>query len=149
MTGHKRTDRVGDQIRMEIADILMRRLKDPRVGFVTVTAVDVTADLRQAWVYVTVLQQGPQEAETLAVLARSEGFIRSELGRRLKLRYVPALTFLKDTPLDRLNRGMPLLDKLRPQPAGPTDAPVRAWLDRSPHGAGRRRGAGQQHGRRV
>ena len=121
MTGHKRTDRVGDQIRMEIADILMRRLKDPRVGFVTVTAVDVTADLRQAWVYVTVLQQGPQEAETLAVLARAEGFIRSELGRRLKLRYVPTLTFLKDTSLDRVKRVMTLLDQVRPQPAEPKD----------------------------
>jgi ribosome-binding factor A len=117
VTGHKRTDRVGDQIRMEIADILMRRVKDPRVGFVTVTAVDVTADLRQAWVYVTVLQQGPQEAETLAVLARADGFIRSELGRRLKLRYIPALTFVKDTSLDRVQRVMTLLDQVRPQPA--------------------------------
>jgi ribosome-binding factor A len=121
VTGHKRTDRVGDQIRMEIAHILMRRVKDPRVGFVTVTAVDVTADLRQAWVYVTVLQQGPQEAETLAVLARAEGFIRSELGRRLKLRYIPALTFVKDTSLDRVQRVMTLLDQVRPQPAEPED----------------------------
>src|SRR6266540_3809099 len=107
MTGHKRTDRVGDQIRMEIADILTRRVKDPRVGFVTVTAVDVTADLRQ----------GPQEAETLAVLARAEGFIRSELGRRLKLRYVPELTFVKDTSLDRVKRVMTLLDQVQPQSA--------------------------------
>ncbi len=122
MTGHKRTDRVGDQIRMEIADILMRRVKDPRVGFVTVTAVDVTADLRQAWVYVTVLQQDPQEAETLAVLTRAEGFIRSELGRRMKLRYIPALTFVKDTSLDRVKRVMTLLDQVRPnQPAEPKD----------------------------
>ncbi len=117
MTGHKRTDRVGDQIRMEIADILTRRVKDPRVGFVTVTAVAVTADLRQASVYVTVLQQGPQEAETLAVLARAEGFIRSELGRRLKLRYVPELTFVKDTSLDRVKRVMTLLDQVQPQSA--------------------------------
>src|SRR2546428_13896585 len=104
MTGHKRTDRVGDQIRMEIADILTRRVKDPRVGFVTVTAVDVTADLRQAWVYVTVWQQGPQEAETLAVLARAEGVLRRELGRRLELRDGPELTFFKGTWLDRGQR---------------------------------------------
>src|SRR5256885_16368092 len=121
MTGHKRTDRVGDQIRMEIADILMRRLKDPRVGFVTVTAVDVTADLRQAWVYVTVLQQGPQEAETLAVLARGEGVIRSEVGRRLKLRDGPARTFVKGTPPDRGERGMTLLGQVPPQPAEPKE----------------------------
>src|SRR2546422_3436003 len=116
MTGLKRTDRVGDQIRMEIADILTRRVKDPRVGFVTVTAVDVTADLRQAWIYVTVLQQGPQEAETLAVLARAEGIITSEVGRGLKLPYVPEPTVVKDTLLHRVKRGMSLLGQGQPQP---------------------------------
>ena len=124
MTGFKRTDRVSDQIRMEIADILMRKVKDPRVGFVTVTAVDVTADLKQAWVYVTVLQQGaqeagPQESATLEALSRAEGFIRGELGRRLKLRYVPTLTFAKDTSVDRVSRVMSLLDQVQPRPAKP------------------------------
>ena len=119
MTGFKRTDRVSDQIRMEIADILMRKVKDPRVGFVTVTAVDVTADLKQAWVYVTVLQQGAQETGTLEALSRAEGFIRGELGRRLKLRYVPTLTFAKDTSVDRVTRVMSLLDQVQPRPAGP------------------------------
>lgn len=114
MMGFKRTDRVSDQIRMEIADILMRKVKDPRVGFVTVTAVDVAADLKQAWVYVTVLQQGAQETATLEALSRAEGFIRGELGRRLKLRYVPALTFAKDTSVDRVTRVMSLLDQVNP-----------------------------------
>jgi ribosome-binding factor A len=117
MTGFKRTERVSDQIRMEIADILMRRVKDPRVGFVTVTAVDVTVDLKQAWVYVTVLQRGAQEAETLEALSRAEGFIRGELGRRLKLRYVPVLTFVKDTSVDRVTRIMNLLDQVNPRQA--------------------------------
>jgi len=117
MTGFKRTERVSDQIRKEIADILMRRVKDPRVGFVTVTAVDVTVDLKQAWVYVTVLQRGAQEAETLEALSRAEGFIRGELGRRLKLRYVPVLTFVKDTSVDRVTRIMNLLDQVNPRQA--------------------------------
>ena len=126
MTGFKRTDRVSDQIRMEIADILMRKVKDPRVGFVTVTGVEVTADLKQAWVYVTVLQQGAQEADTreagtMEALARAEGFIRGELGRRLKLRYVPTLTFAKDASVDRVSRVMGLLDQVRPRPAGSSD----------------------------
>ncbi len=112
MLGYKRTDRVGDQIRMEIADILGRRIKDPRLGFVTITAVDVTADLRQAWVYVTVLQEGEQGAEAMTTLARATGFIRGELGRRLKLRYVPELTFVRDTSVDRVQRVMTLLDEL-------------------------------------
>jgi len=121
MVGFKRTERVSDQIRMEIADILMRRVKDPRVGFVTVTAVDVTADLKQAWVYVTVLQQGAQEAETLGALSRAEGFIRGELGRRLTLRYVPALKFVKDTSIDRVTRVLNLLDEVRPKSAESRD----------------------------
>ncbi len=121
MVGFKRTERVSDQIRMEIADILMRRVKDPRVGFVTVTAVDVTADLKQAWVYVTVLQQGAQEAETLGALSRAEGFIRGELGRRLTLRYVPVLKFVKDTSIDRVTRVLNLLDEVRPKQAESRD----------------------------
>ena len=116
MTRFKRTERVSDQIRMEIADILMRRVKDPRVGFVTVTAVEVTADLKQAWVYVTVLQQGTKETETLDAFARAEGLIRGELGRRLKLRYVPVLTFAKDTSIDRVSRVMTLLDDIKRDP---------------------------------
>jgi ribosome-binding factor A len=122
MVAFKRAERVGDQIRMEIADILTRRVKDPRVGFVTVTAVDVTADLKQAWVYVTVLQQGGQETETMDALTRAEGFIKGELGRRLKLRYVPELTFVKDTSIDRVNRVLNLLDEVRPKPAASQDA---------------------------
>src|SRR2546430_17146350 len=99
---------------MEIADILMRRVKDPRVGFVTVTAVDVTADLRQAWVYVTVLQQGPQEAETLAGLGRGEGVIKSGVGGRPKRRDVPERTVVQDTPLHRGDGG-----KKRPESGEP------------------------------
>lgn len=121
MLGSKRTDRVGDQIRMEIADILTRRVKDPRVGFVTITAVDVSADLRQAWVYVTVLQDGSRESETLAALSRAGGFIKGELGRRLKLRYVPELTFIKDTSVDRVARVLNLIEGLHPKPDAPRD----------------------------
>lgn len=110
--GYKRTDRVGDQIRMEIAEILMRRVKDPRVGFVTVTGVDLSADLKHAWVYLTVLAEGDQEAETLAALARAGGFIRTELGRRLKLRSVPDLTFVKDTSVDRAMRVLTLIEEV-------------------------------------
>ena len=116
MLGAKRTDRVGDQIRIEIADILTRRVKDPRVGFVTITAVDVSPDLRQAWVRVTVLQEGAQEAESMAALSRAAGFIKGELGRRLKLRYVPDLTFVKDTSVDRVARVLNLLEELHPKP---------------------------------
>ena len=117
MQGYKRTERVGDQIQLEIADILSRRMRDPRVGFVTVTSVDVTADLKQAWVYVTVLQEGEQGNEAIATLARATGFIRRELGRRLKLRYVPELTFVRDPSVDQVRRVMSLLDELHGEKA--------------------------------
>jgi ribosome-binding factor A len=117
MQGYKRTERVGDQIQLEIADILSRRMRDPRVGFVTITSVDVTADLKQAWVYVTVLQEGEQGNEAIATLARATGFIRRELGRRLKLRYVPELTFVRDPSVDQVRRVMSLLDELHGEKA--------------------------------
>ena len=117
MQGYKRTERVGDQIQLEIADILSRRMRDPRVGFVTITSVDVTADLKQAWVYVTVLQEGEQGNEAMATLARATGFIRRELGRRLKLRYVPELTFVRDPSVDQVRRVMSLLDELHGEKA--------------------------------
>ena len=116
MVGFKRTDRVGDQIRIEVADILRRRLKDPRLGFVTLTAVDVTPDLRQAWVYVTVLQEGEQGNEAMATLSRAAGFIRGELGRRVKLRYVPELTFVRDDSVEQVRRVMSLLNELQAAP---------------------------------
>jgi len=120
MVGYKRTDRVSDQIRMEIADILRRRLKDPRVGFITLTGVDLTADLRQAWVYVTVLADGDQADKAMATLVRAAGFIRGELGRRLKLRYVPELSFVRDTSVDAVRRVMDLLDDLDAPKAAPS-----------------------------
>lgn len=125
---YKRATRVADQIRIEIADILMRKTKDPRVGFVTVTDVEVTNDLRLARVFVTTGPNDQHEAETFAGLAKAVGFIRAELGRRLHLRYTPELIFQKDTSGPRGNRIMALLDELavRDQKAGerePNDRP--------------------------
>ena len=94
---HKRTDRVGDLMRIEIADLLLRKVKDPGIGFVTVTGVRVSPDLRHATVFVSLLDEGRAVAETLAALERAAGFIRSELGRRLRLKNTPELTFTHDT----------------------------------------------------
>jgi ribosome-binding factor A len=94
---YKRTDRVGDLMRIEIADLLLRKVKDPGIGFVTVTGVRVSPDLRHATVFVSLLDEGRAVAETLAALERAAGFIRSELGRRLRLKNTPELTFTHDT----------------------------------------------------
>lgn len=117
-TTYKRAARVADQIRMEVADILLRKTKDPRVGFVTVTDVELTDDLRLARIYVTTMQDPEGEAETFAGLAKAVGFIRAELGRRLHLRYTPELVFLKDLAGPRGDRVLSLLEQVEVKEEG-------------------------------
>ena len=112
---YKRAERVADQIRMEVADILARKTKDPRVGFMTVTGVDLSPDLRVARVFVTTLQEGQAEESALQGLGHALGFIRAELGRRMTLRYIPELIFCRDRSEQRGNRIDQLLDSLHEQ----------------------------------
>src|ERR1041384_1673736 len=95
-TAYHRADRVADQIRMEVADILMRKIKDPRVQSVTVTDVKLTSDLRIARVFVTAMGTEDEERNVFAGLAQANGFVRGELGRRLSLRYLPGIGFAQD-----------------------------------------------------
>ena len=113
-TGYHRADRVADQIRMEVADILMRKIKDPRVQSVTVTDVKLTSDLRIARVFVTAMgtEEEEEERNVFAGLAQASGFVRGELGRRLSLRYLPELVFAKDVSGPRGDRVLKLLDEL-------------------------------------
>jgi ribosome-binding factor A len=111
-TTYKRAERVADQIRMEVADILMRRIKDPRVRSVTVTDVELTSDLRLARVYVTTMERDEAERQVFDGLAKAAGFVRAELGKRLALRYLPDLTFIKDISGPRGDRILQLLDSL-------------------------------------
>ncbi len=111
---YKRTERLNDQIRMEIADLIRTKVKDPRIGFVTVTRVDVSPDLRQSKVYVTVLEKdGSGEARELEGLKKAAAFIRGELGRRLHVRRVPELTFCLDESIEEAERVVKILDDLR------------------------------------
>lgn len=109
---YKRADRVADQIKMEVADILMRKVKDPRVRDVTVTDVDLTGDLRTAYVFVTTMETGEAERNTFSGLSKASGFVRAELGRRLSLRYLPDVVFKKDVSGPRGDRIMQLLEGL-------------------------------------
>jgi len=111
-TGYSRADRVADQIRMEVADILMRKIKDPRVRSVTVTDVELTNDLRIARVFVTALGTDAETKEVFAGLAKASGFVRGELGRRLTLRYLPEVIFIKDVSGPRGDRVLQLLDEI-------------------------------------
>lgn len=111
-TAYTRATRVADQIRMEVADIIMRKTKDPRVASVTVTDVELTNDLRLARVFVTTLLDAEQERAAFVGLNKASGFIRSELGRRLNLRYTPEIVFQKDVSGPRGDRLLSILDHL-------------------------------------
>ena len=106
----KRADRVGDQIRAELADILLRKTKDPRVGFATITRVDLSDDLKHAKVFVSVLGDEKSKKDTLKGLKSAAHFLRGELGRRIKMRYTPELMFVLDTSIEK---GAHTLDILR------------------------------------
>ena len=100
MMNNKRVNRAASVIRDEICAII-RKLKDPRIKFVTVTGVDLSVDLKYAKVYVSVLGSIAEREETLAGLNSVNGFIRRELGARLKrMRYIPELTFHYDDSIE-------------------------------------------------
>jgi len=101
-----RSDRVQQQMQRELAQLIRMEMKDPRVGFVTITDVEVTRDMSHAKVFYTLMTGA--EAETQKTLERSSGFLRSELSRRIKLFKTPELHFVYDTSVEH---GMSL-DKL-------------------------------------
>jgi ribosome-binding factor A len=91
--------RVGELIQAELADLLLRELKDPRLHMVTISRVEVSNDLRHARVYVSRMGTEEEQQAALAGLQRAAGFIRTQLGKRLKLRYIPQFTFTLDTAI--------------------------------------------------
>ena len=106
----QRAQRVGDQIQRELADLLKNEVKDPRVGSVTVTGVDVSADLSHATVRFTQLAGKDHADAAVQALARTGGFLRSELGRRLNLYSVPQLHFAYDDTIESGMRMSQLID---------------------------------------
>ncbi len=97
MSQFKRADRVADLVKVELADILLKRIRDPRVSRLTVTGVKMSDDLRTAWIYFVEMGEDVCSPETLESLQKASGFIKKELGTRVKLRYVPDLIFKQDT----------------------------------------------------
>ncbi|MFQ5881594.1 MAG: 30S ribosome-binding factor RbfA [Candidatus Methylomirabilales bacterium] len=96
-----RAERVGDLLKEELSQLLLREIKDPRIGFVTITMVRVSADLRHARVYIVTHETGEEQKRTLEGLQSARGYLRGELGRRLYLRYIPDLSFFVDESLER------------------------------------------------
>jgi ribosome-binding factor A len=95
-----RARRIGEQIKRELAELLRLEIKDPRVGFVTLTSVEVSPDLEHAKIFFTLLGSEEPEATSRA-LNHAAGFLRTQLGRRIRLRAVPSLRFVHDISVER------------------------------------------------
>lgn len=112
MLPYKRSQRVSDLIREEVADIIMYRLKDPRLGFVTVTGVDMSEDLKHARVFVSILKQEERE-QSIAILNDAKPFVRSALGKRLRMKFIPSVEFKLDTSIEYGSKIDSLLKKIK------------------------------------
>lgn len=100
MTQHIRAERVGDLIKKEVSQIIQHELKDPGIGFVTITAVELSGDLKHAKIFYSVLGDENAKKESSSALKRACGFIQHEIGRRLRLRYTPEIYFLFDSSVE-------------------------------------------------
>jgi len=111
----KRADRVNALLQRELGTIISEELRDPRIAFSTVTAVEVTDDLRSARVHVSVLGDDEKIASTMKALEEAKAYLRHELGSRTELRYVPELTFVSDRTAERAARISTLLREAKEQ----------------------------------
>lgn len=112
----RRTDRVADALQGLIAELLLREIKDPRIGLVTITGVRVSPDLRHARVFFSTLGDADTHEQALAGLRSAAGFMRSQVARRLDLRVAPQLAFEFDPSLEQAERLSRLLrDTLPPE----------------------------------
>ena len=111
--GELRREKLRELIKEEVSNIFQREMKDPRIGFVTVTDVEVSSDLSHVKIYVSVFGDEPSREETMRGLESATGFVRSELGRRIRLRHTPEVVFKFDRSIERGARVLELLDKVK------------------------------------
>ncbi len=107
-----RQERVEELILRETSEILREKVNDPRIGFVSLTGVEISPDLENADIYVSILGDEKQKVEALKGLYSATHFIRGELGHRLELRLVPKIKFVRDDSLERGSRVLGLINKL-------------------------------------
>lgn len=111
--GQLRSEKVQELIKQEVSQIILRELKDPRIGFVTVTQVDITGDLRSAKIYVSLMGSEEQIKDCWTGLQNSLGYIRREIGKRIRLRCTPEISFQLDKSLDYSVHIQELLAKIK------------------------------------
>jgi ribosome-binding factor A len=110
MANIQRLRRVADQIQRELSDLLRNEVRDPRIGMITLTGVEVSSDLAHAKVYYTTLGEGAERTETARGLKQAAGFLRSLLGKRLTAHAVPELHFIFDQSVERGSKLSRLID---------------------------------------
>ena len=109
-----RPESIGKTIQENLSEIIRLRVRDPHLGYVTVTGVRVSKDLKVATVYVSVLGASSEQQETLTALKRATSFLRRELSARVRLRHTPELVFAYDDTMERGARIDKILEELRP-----------------------------------
>lgn len=113
----QRTDRVADQIRCELAELLLREVRDPRVALATISRVEVARDLGHARIWISVLGDESARQNTMEGIEHAKGFLRTQIGRRLRLRVTPELAFELDRGAEYLQSMTELLDRLHKEPS--------------------------------
>ncbi len=109
----QRTARVGDRIREIVAQLLVKKVKDPRVSFCTITQVRMTSDLKIARIYFSVIEDFQDWHQTLKGLNSAKGYIRKELGRMVVLKSTPQIEFIHDDTFEEMDRVKHLLEKVK------------------------------------
>ena len=112
MSNHLRIEKFQELIKQEVSKMLLMDIKDSRIGFVTVTGVEMTGDLREAKIYVSIMGNDEQIKSSLEGLQSALGFIRREIGRRIKIRFTPEISFALDKSLDYSEHIQKLLLKI-------------------------------------
>jgi ribosome-binding factor A len=119
----RRTDRLNEQLRQEVSLLLRGEVRDPRVGLVTITAVEASPELDHAKIYFTLLGDEEEKAAALVGLRSAASFLRRELGKRLHMRRIPELHFEIDRVLEQAGRIEELLRQVRPEEEGEAEEP--------------------------
>jgi ribosome-binding factor A len=115
----RRTERVNDLIRDELSDLLLREINDPRLGgLISITRVDVSPDLANARVFVSVMGDEPEQQQAMKALSAAGGFLHRELKKRLEMRKIPFLSFRLDTSIARGAEVLSLLNQVHEEDAG-------------------------------
>jgi len=109
MPNPHRQEKLGELFAAELSDLLRTRVKDPRVGFASITHVEVSGDYRHAKIYVSVMGSAEEKASTIKALKHASGFLRHELASRVVLRYMPEIVFKLDTSIEQGSRILELI----------------------------------------